>query len=643
MARNKIAYVLSILLGAFILFTSGRGPFEILIQRSIFVALIVCLGLAVFPLFKGSRFATLGVVIDGILAIVSVAACLFVTRDHALIMEELPNAAAIDIALTTILLLTVLDLCRRTVGWAFTIIVLVALGYSALGHLIPGQFGHKYFDMQFLTETLYLSDLGIWGSLTGIGATFVGVFIMFGTTLLYTGGGQTFVNIASYLGGKRPGGAAKIAVIASGIFGMMSGNSVGNVATTGNVTIPMMKRLGYPSALAGAIEAVASTGGQFTPPILSAVAFVIAEALGITYWQVAISATGPAILFYLSLYSMIHIYAIRMKLGKIDSKNLPSRKESLSWAHLLPLAAGVCGLVFGVVKGNSIVYSVFQGIVGVLGVFLIVKIKSGMGLKGSIASLVEVLEQTGRGLVMVGILLIGAQVLVSLINITGIAGTLSSIIVALAGNSVLVLALITAIVCFVMGMGLPTLPAYVLVAAVLVPPMIKLGVDPLCAHMFVLYYACLSAITPPVCAAVFVAAGIANTSWLGIAKYAVKLGLVTYFLPIMFIYFPGLLGEGGWQSSLYGIFVGLMVTIGTVFIVGRQRLTGKVAVDRFLAAMVIALALFNEIYTFIIALILTVILVIVARKQNLQMQNEDQQILNDNPMKMANAAGGSSS
>ena len=175
MSRHKIVNILAILLSLFILYTSGRGPFELLIQRSVFAALVICLGLAEFPLFKGSRFAVLGMVIDGILAVASVAACLVVTKNYAFIMEELPVATGMDIFLTAILLFTVLDLCRRTVGWAFTIIVIVTLIYSAAGHLIPGQFGHKYFDITFLTETLYLSDLGIWGSLTGIGATFVGV------------------------------------------------------------------------------------------------------------------------------------------------------------------------------------------------------------------------------------------------------------------------------------------------------------------------------------------------------------------------------------------------------------------------------------------------------------------------------------
>ena len=447
---------------------------------------------------------------------------------------------------------------------------------------------------------------------------------MFGTALLHTGGGKTFIDIAALVGGKTPGGAAKIAIVASGIFGMMSGNSVGNVATTGNVTIPMMKRLGYRSGLAGAIEAVASTGGQITPPILGAVAFVIAEALGTSYWHIALSAIMPALLFYLSLYIMINSFAIRMRLGRLDDKELASRKGTFSWTRLLPLTAGIGGLAYGVVQGNSLVHSVFLGIASIICVFLIIKTISGTGVKESLEGLVEVMKNTGRGLVMVGVLLVGAQVLVCLVNATGAAGTLSGMIVDLAGNNLLVLALITALVGLVMGMGLPTLPAYVLVAAVLAPPLIEIGVDPLAAHMFVFYYACLSAITPPVCAAVFVAAGITNSSWSDIAKYAVKLGSVTYFLPMMFIYYPGMLGIGGWTSILYAFVAGLLVTFGFAYLVSGQKLTGSVIVDRLLTLALIAMAALHETYLLIAGSILTVILIILAKKTNSEILRDDQ-------------------
>ena len=617
MTRENLVKMLAAVLSIFILYTCGFGKFEILIQRSVFAALLICLTLAMFPLFRETRFARLGRAIDGALALACVAACIKIAINHGFIMDELPEAGYWDIFLAIVLVLTVLDLCRRSVGWSFTGIVLIVMAYALWGHFVPGQLGHKYMSLNFWVETLFLSDLGVWGSMTGLAASIVSVFIIFGSMLLFTGGGKTFIDLAALVSGKSPGGAAKIAVTASAIFGMMCGNSVGNVATTGSVTIPLMKRLGYPPALAGAVESVASTGGQMMPPIMSAVAFIIAEALGITYWDVAVASAIPAVLYFAGIYIGIHSIAIRTSLASVTEEEMSAIRRGFSWIKLLPFGGGIGGLGYGVIQGRSIEFSVFMGIVVMLVIHMGFQIRSGADFRKMAMAFVDALSEAGRGLVMVGILLLGAQILISLVNTTGIAATLSSIIVDLAGSSLFLLVVITATVSLILGMGLPTMASYILVAALLVPGMIKAGVVPLAAHLFVLYYACLSAITPPVCAAVFVAAGIAQYDWMAIAKRAMHLGIVVYMLPIFFVYYPGLLLIGSKGDVVFATLGGILLTYGSAYLVGRQPITGRPVWDFLIAMSLVIVAYTPNIYVvgsgFMVLMVLNVLVI---RKRN---------------------------
>ncbi|WP_375259346.1 TRAP transporter permease, partial [Citreimonas sp.] len=294
MSLERIQKALAVLVGAFVFYTAATGPFEGLVQRALFLALVACLGFALYPLGRGTVWRPLGLAIDLALAAVTVTACGYVVWNYETIMGSLPWATTLDMALTLGLVGAVLELGRRTVGLIFPVLVVLGLGYALLGDLLPGALGHRGFDRAFVTETIFLGDLGIWGMLTGVASTVIAAFVLFGALLLHTGGGQAFMDFAMRVGGRQPGGAAKIATIASGLFGMISGSAVANVATTGNFTIPMMIRLGYPRPFAAAVEAVASTGGQIAPPIMGAAAFVMAEILGMSYWTIVIGAVLPA-------------------------------------------------------------------------------------------------------------------------------------------------------------------------------------------------------------------------------------------------------------------------------------------------------------------------------------------------------------
>lgn len=590
MSLERIQKALAVLVGAFVFYTAATGPFEGLVQRALFLALVSCLGFALYPLGRGTSWRAVGLAVDLALATVTVVACGYVVWNYEIIMGSLPWATTLDMALTVGLVGAVLELGRRTVGLIFPALVLVGIAYALLGDMLPGSLGHRGFDRAFVTETIFLGDLGIWGMLMGVASTVIAAFVLFGALLLHTGGGQAFMDFAMRVGGRQPGGAAKIATIASGLFGMISGSAVANVATTGNFTIPMMIRLGYPRPFAAAVEAVASTGGQIAPPIMGAAAFVMAEILGMSYWTIIVGAMLPAILFYVSVFMTVHFVALRRGLALLPEDEMPSWRLIGAPRRVLPILLALGGLGVGIYLGRSIATSAFYGVVGLLIAFFATQ-TGRLSPREMAGRLLSGLEDAGRGMVIIGVLLAGAQVLVSMINLTGIGITLSSMIVGWAGDSTVLVALIVGVVCLIMGMGLPTTAAYVLVAAVLAPALTAVGVAPLSAHLFVFYFATLSVITPPVCVAVFVGSGIADTNWLPAAGEAVRLAAVTYVVPFLLLLYPGMTMQGGVLAIVEAVFAGLALVIAIPALLSGARFTGHQVADPALFALVIALAI----------------------------------------------------
>jgi TRAP transporter 4TM/12TM fusion protein len=578
--RQRATTALSLLLALFILYTSAFGVFESLVQRAIFVALVVCLGVLLFPLRGPGRQGSLATAIDVLLVAVALVSCTYVIWQADAIMTSLPTAGPLVIGMTIGLVLVILELSRRAIGLVFPLLVLTGLAYALLGQYIPGRLGHRGFGLDFVAETLLLGDLGIWGSLVGVAATVIAAFTLFGSFLLHTGGGRAFMDLALRISGRSTGGGAKIATVASSVFGMVSGSSVANVATTGNFTIPLMKRLGYPASLAGGVEAVASTGGQLAPPIMGAAAFIMAEILGIEYIRIAAAALLPALLFYLGVFVTVHVIAREQQLGQVPDSEIPAWRSVLQWRRVVPILAAFGGLAFGILNGNSLQTSVFYGIVGTLVGLVVTRVGARGEVEEPMAKQVaKALDDGGKGMVIVGILLAGAQILVAMINLTGVGITLSSMIVGDGALPVLVVGVIVALVCMVMGMGIPTTAAYVLVAATLAPALIKVGIAPLTAHMFVFYYATLSVITPPVCVAVFVAAGIAQTPWWSVARQAVKLGAVTYVIPFLFLLYPGMLEQGTRMQYLEAAASGTVFVLAFAHMFGGAKVSGHRAVD----------------------------------------------------------------
>jgi len=614
MVRQRAITALSLLLALFILYTSAFGVFESLVQRSIFVALVICVGVLQFPLGNGTKWRQLGVAFDALIVVVSLAACGYVAWNADRIMTSLPTAGQMEIILTVGLVLVILELSRRAIGAVFPVMVATGIAYALLGQYIPGRLGHRGFGLDFIVETLLLGDLGLWGSLVGVAATVIAAFTLFGSFLLHTGGGQAFMDIALRVSGRSTGGGAKIATVASGIFGMVSGSSVANVATTGNFTIPLMKRLGYPAALAGAVEAVASTGGQLAPPIMGAAAFIMAEILGIEYIQIAAAAILPALLFYLGVFVTVHVLAREQGLGQVPDSEIPSWRAVLQWRRLLPIGAAFAGLAFGILNGNSLQTAVFYGIVGTVAGLLLARIGASSAADEPIRKqLTLALDDGGKGMVIVGILLAGAQILVAMINMTGVGITLSSMIVGEGALPVLVIGGIVAAICMIMGMGIPTTAAYVLVAATLAPALIKLGVAPLTAHMFVFYFATLSVITPPVCVAVFVAAGIAQAPWSQVARHAVSLGAVTYVIPFLFLLYPGMLAQASTLQFIEAALSGIVFVLAFSHLFGGAKVTGVRIVDATAWFGVAAVAVYPSVWGLVAAVVLFFVLLFFRR------------------------------
>jgi TRAP transporter 4TM/12TM fusion protein len=353
--------------------------------------------------------------------------------------------------------------------------------------------------------------------------------------------------------------------------------------------------LGYPAALAGAVEAVASTGGQLAPPIMGAAAFIMAEIIGSDYLTIAVAAALPAALFYFGVFATVHVTAQEEKLGEVPDNQIPPWSAILRVDRLASIVLSIGGLVIGILRGVSLQTAAFYGIVGAIaGMFvaaMVIRRRSSLdasdpavgeksGIFAPIASKFRAaLDEGATGLIIVGILLAGAQILVSMINLTGVGVTLSSMIIGDGNAPVLVIGLVVALVCMVMGMGIPTTAAYVLVAATLAPALVKIGVNPIAAHMFVFYYATLSVITPPVCVGVFVAAGLAGVPWVTVARRAVMLGAVTYVIPFLFLLYPDMLNPGLNAGYVEAALSGAVFVAAFAYLFGGARISRWRGVD----------------------------------------------------------------
>jgi TRAP transporter 4TM/12TM fusion protein len=533
------------------------------------------------------------------LAGLSLAGLSYVFINYSYITERFPTAHPLtwmDITVGSVVVALVLEATRRTLGLALPVLALCFIAYGLTGPWLPGMLRHKGLTYEILIDQTFFTTEGLFGIPLGVAASYVILFIIFGAFLEKSGAGQFFMNLANAVAGGQRGGPGKVAVVSSSLFGTISGSAVANVMVDGWLTIPMMKRTGFKPEAAAAVEAVASTGGQIMPPVMGAASFVMAEFLGVPYSHIMVAAAIPAIFYYGALFAAIHFNASRNGLRGVPKAELPSLRGVLrEHGHLLaPLLAIFCLLLSGftatyaaIVSTAVVIYAWLLGprvwwFVAVGAVLWWIEAPGPAWAALAAAGLVAVLVRPGGGgqvrrlvlkdgpaalrdgaqqTVPVAMATATAGIMIGIILQTGMAIRFTSFLVEFAGGNLFMALVITMIAAIILGTALPTTPAYIMLAALLIPALIKLGVPPLAAHMFAFYFGCLSAITPPECLAVYAAASISRCGVWAAGWQAVKFGSAGFIVPFFFVYYPALLFQGAWTE------IGVAVLTGGVGVV----------------------------------------------------------------------------
>ena len=430
-----------------------------------------------------------------------------------------------------------IEAMRRSVGLGLTVIVLLFMAYNLVGHLIPGAFGHGYIEVShFLDVSIYTTD-GLFGVPLRVAGTYAFLFVLFGSVMERCRGSEFFFDLASGLTGRSAGGPAKIAVISSGLYGTISGSPTSDVVTTGAITIPIMKRLGYGATFAGAVEVAASTGGSLLPPVMGAAAFIMAEYTGIPYREIALAAIIPAILFYLPIYIQVHLRAVKTGLSGLDEDQIPplSRTFRNGWLFIIPLIAISWSLLDGYTPSYSAIY-------GLIAVFAISFLRPSTRL--GLNAIYETLALAAVRMIPVAGACAAAGLVIGGITMTGLASKFSFLVFVIAGDSLYLSVLVAAGVTLLLGLGMPTPSAYILAAVLISPVMYKLGIAVLPAQLFLFYFAVMSALTPPVAVAAYAASAIANANPLQIAVNAVKIAVGAFVVPFAFLFNNALVLQG---------------------------------------------------------------------------------------------------
>lgn len=461
----------------------------------------------------------------------------------------------LDLILGGLAIIMLFEASRRVAGKGLTIIAALFLFYNFFGAYIPGIFGHYGFSLDRVINVMFWGGQGVFGIALGVSATYIFVFVLFGAFLKNSGFTDFINDLALTIAGRSAGGPAKVAIFGSAFMGMVSGSAVGNVVTTGTVTIPLMKRTGFKARFAAAVEAVASTGGTIAPPVMGAAGFIMAQFLGLPYITVAIAAIVPAILYYVTLFMVVHFEAKNKGLSGISKENIPDAvKVFKERGHLIiPLIVLLVALFSGVTPLFAAVWALIATILASA-----LRKSTRMNLRTILRSI----EEGAKGAVGVGIACAIVGIVIGTISLTSIGLVLGNNVISLAGESVLLAAILTMVISIFLGMGVPVTAAYIIVAAIAVPILITMGVNPLAAHMFAFFYAALSAITPPVALASYAAAGIAGTNSTKVSFEATKLGIVGFILPYFFLFNPILLlQEGGVGETILAVITAIIGAI----------------------------------------------------------------------------------
>jgi TRAP transporter 4TM/12TM fusion protein len=511
----------------------------------------------------------------------------------------------LDILFGLGLVLLVLEVTRRILGLALTLVTLGFIAYGFAGPWIPGPLGHRGIPLATFVEVNFLTTEGLLGVPTAVSADVVFYFILFSAVLEVSGGGKFFIDLATSLSGRVRGGPAKIAVVASGLFGTISGSAVANVVGTGVFTIPLMKRVGYAPRFAGAVEAVASTGGQVMPPVMGAAAFVMADMIGVPYLAVVKAAVLPALLYYLAVFSAVHLVALRDGLTGLSAGEIQAVRQGM-WrrAHLIiPLAF----LVWQILNGYSPTTAALRAAAVAVAVSWL-----GRATRMGWREVLQALRGGAEKSITVAVPCAAAGIIIGTIVQSGMGLKFTSLLLGLSGGKLLPTLILAMVVCIVLGMGMPTTSAYILTAVLMAPALVRLGIPGMAAHLFVFYFACLSMVTPPVALAAYAAAGLAGASVWETGWVAFGMSLPSFIVAYGFVYNQGLILSAPLVQILAVTVTAALGTVALASAVVRFLVTGTTRAERALLFLAAPLLIVPEFYTDLMGLL--VLLAVVGRQ-----------------------------
>lgn len=557
-SMRRLFYGLAIAVSGYHLWTSYFGPPTTLVHRSLHVAMMLVMAFILYPFSRKCNFQKVSWT-DWLLAALSCVAPIYIIIQYQGVVERAGNANLPDMLVATLLVLLVLEASRRVTGWALPILSVIFIAYGMYGRNLPGIFGHRGYNWTNLSNHLFANTEGIYGTSVNVAASYIFLFILFGAVMGKSGMGQFFNDIALALAGHTKGGPAKVAVIASGFLGSINGSAIANVVTTGAFTIPLMKKTGYSPEFAGAVESSASVGGQLLPPIMGAAAFIMAEMLGVKYSEIIVAAAIPALLYYLGIIVQVQLRASKNGLVGLPKDQLPKAGAVMrEKGHLLIPIVFLLYMLFA--SGRTVIYSAFLTIIVTVLVSLVKK-----STRMSVRDLFDALAEGARSTVSVAIACACVGIIIGVSAKTGFGLTMANAIISLGNHNLMFTLVFTMITCMILGMGLPSIPAYIITATIAAPALSKLGIAPMAAHMFAFYFAMFANITPPVALASFAAAGLSGGNPMKTGVASVRLSIAGFIVPYMFVYSPQLLLMD--VTFLSGAWVTIAACIG-VFMIG---------------------------------------------------------------------------
>ncbi len=529
---GRICFVLAVAMSLFHLYSSGIRMLPQMQHRAIHLAFAMALTFFIYPANNKQKNRLPWFDIATIVFSIAVGA--YLTLDYMNLVMRAGDPLMRDLILGGFTILLVLEATRRTMGWPLVIVATCFLLYALYGHLIPGALGHRQYDLTRVIEHMFLTSEGIYGVAIYVTATFVFVFILLGSFLAETGGAQAFIDLAFSITGRYRGGPAKAAVVASGLMGTISGSSFANVAGTGTFTIPLMKSVGYKPEFAGGVEAAASSGGQIMPPIMGAAAFIMAEMTGVPYGKLIVHAAIPAILYYVSVFLMVDLEAAKMGLSGLTKNQLPQFFEVLKRGGFLLLAP--LSIVYMLIAGYSPIKASFTAVM-----FVIVASFFRKETRLTLAKFLKALESGAQSSLSVIAACAVAGLIVGTVTLTGLGLKFADLIILLAHGQLYPALVLTMLASIVMGMGMPTTALYIILGSMVAPALVKLNVPIVAAHLFIFYFGCMAAVTPPVALSSYLAAAIAKGDSVKTALNGLKLALAAFILPYIFALEPRLL------------------------------------------------------------------------------------------------------